>query len=196
MTDPYLNSAITPLILQAKADAERHEGYADYAYPDPLSKIARTYRGPDWPWGKVPARTLLARIQNVNEQDGAPWTVGFGFTNMITPDSTTNRIQAERKLEGLILAMDTALNGALTWYKGASFVTKTVLIDMGFNLGLRGLLGFRNTLAAIGAKNYQQAARNMELSAWYAQVGVRAKELVQRMRTQTIEPQHKIGPTV
>ena len=86
--------------------------------------------------------------------------------------------------------MDCALNNALYWYKDVSFVTKTVLINMAFNLGLRGLLGFRNTLAYVKAKDYSKAARNMKLSLWYSQVGSRAKYLAQRMEKQIIEPHH------
>lgn len=123
-------------------------------------------------------------------EDGAPWTYGFGFTHGVTPDSRIERLTAERMLESLILQMNALLGEKLPWYKEASFVSKTVLINMAFNMGVKGLLGFRNTLAFIKGKQYADAARNMTLSLWYTQVGSRAKELVKRMLTQTIEPQH------
>lgn len=189
MTEPYLNCSKTPLLLQVKEDLLRHEGFREFAYPDPLSKLARKYRG--LPWGFRPARELLALINDMDEQDGAPWTVGVGFTHNVTPDSRMTRIQAERKLEQLILNADKLLEDTLSWYKDASFVTKTVLINMLFNLGLKGLLGFKNTLRFISQKNYTKAASNMKLSLWYRQVGVRAKELVARMATQTIDAAHK-----
>lgn len=194
MSIPYLHTAETSLMLQVKADLWRHEGYREFAYPDPLSKIARQYK--DLPWGKVSARELLARIPGVNEADGAPWTYGVGFTHCVTPDSRIHKIPCERMLESLILEQYYQLVEKLPWVTTASFVTKTVLINMAFNLGLAGLLKFKNTLAYVKAQNYEQAARNMEQSLWYTQVGYRAKELVKRMRTQTIEPQNKTGATI
>ena len=101
-----------------------------------------------------------------------------------------NRITAERRLEQEILDVDRALSNVLTWYKDTSFVTKTILINMAFNLGVKGLLGFRNTLTFISQKNYEQAARNMTQSLWYKQVGKRAVELTERMRTQQISAAH------
>lgn len=194
MTDPYLHTSLLPLVLQVKKDLERHEGYRYYAYPDPLSKLFNKYRGLDW--GFKPARELLALIKDMGEADGRPWTVGFGFTHGVTPDSTMEKLQAERKLEQEILEVYDSLVKALPWFKDASFVTKTILINMTFNMGLRGVLGFRNTLRFISEKNYEQAARNMEQSLWYRQVGARASELVERMRTQTIKAAHKAKETL
>jgi lysozyme len=189
MTEPYLNSSKTPLLLQVKSDLWRHEGFREFAYPDPLSKLARKYKG--LPWGFKPARELLGLIHDLKESDGAPWTVGVGFTNHVTPDSRITQIQAERKLEHLILDADGLLECKLPWYKDASFVTKTVLINMLFNLGLGRLLSFKNTLRFISEKNYTKAASNMQLSLWYRQVGARAKELVARIATQTIDAAYK-----
>lgn len=175
------------LMRQVVGDLDRHEGFREFAYPDPLSALFKKHPGKDW--GFRPARDILAEL-GVSAQEaaktGAPWTVGFGFTHGVTLDSRMNRITAERKLEQEALSVDTALSNTLTWYKDATFVTKTVLINMAFNLGLKGLLGFRNTLKFISQKNYEQAASNMKQSLWYRQVKGRAIELTERMRTQTI----------
>lgn len=193
MNTPYLHTGETKLLRQVKADLDRHEGFREYAYPDPLSPIGKRYRGKDWPWGYVPARVLLARIKDARDKDGTPWTYGFGFTHNVTPDSQINRIQAERRLEDLILSMNGLLATKLSWYAGSTFVLKTVLINMAFNLGPDGLFKFKNTLAYMKAKDYKNAARNMTLSLWYKQVGSRAKELMNRVLTQTIEPQYAVG---
>jgi GH24 family phage-related lysozyme (muramidase) len=132
----------------------------------------------------------MAKIKGAKQEDGAPWTYGFGFTHLVTPDSRIEPVAAERRLESLILQMNLLLQDKLPWFKDASFTTKTVLINMAFNMGVRGLFRFKNTLAFIKSNQYEDAARNMKLSLWYSQVGSRAKELVERMRTQTIEPQH------
>jgi lysozyme len=193
MNTPYLYIGETKLLRQVKSDLARHEGFREYAYPDPLSPIGKKYKGLYWPWGYVPARVLLSRIPGARDKDGAPWTYGFGFTSNVTPDSMITRIQAERRLEDLILSMNNLLGEKLpTWYNQASLVTKTVLINMAFNIGIDGLLKFKRTLAYVKAFDFANAAHNMELSLWYKQVGTRAKELVQRMRTQSIEPQYLV----
>jgi lysozyme len=124
---------------------------------------------------------------------GGPWTVGFGFTHGVTPDSRMSRITAERLLEQKIGEMDAVLRGALvTWYDCATFVTKTVLINMGFNLGVKGLLLFKNTLNYMKEQKFPQAAANMRHSLWYKQVSRRAEELARRIETQAIDPANKI----
>jgi lysozyme len=193
MTIPYLYTEETKLMLQVKKDLDRHEGFRVFAYPDPLSDLYRKY--PHLEWGYKSVRELPLP-PGTNLDSGKPWTVGFGFTNGVIPDSCINRIRAERKLEELILEMNYTLGQLLPWFKDAPFVTKTVLINMAFNMGVKGLLSFRNTLAFIKAKDYYNAARNMELSLWYRQVGSRAKELVQRMKIQSIEPQHRAEESV
>lgn len=62
-------------------------------------------------------------------------------------------------------------------------VRKMVLMDMIFNLGMGGLLKFKNTLRFIEQGNYEQAADNMLQSKWATQVGERAKTLARQMRT-------------
>lgn len=191
MSVPYLHVGETRILRQVKADLERHEGFREYAYPDPKSKLIKKYPfSKTFPWGFVSARTLLAKIPGVNENDGKPWTYGFGFTHNVTPDSRIQRILAERILEQLILEMNAVLASKLPWYSYATFVTKTVLINMGFNLGVAGLLKFRNTLAYVKEQIYDKAGSNMRKSLWYRQVTSRAEELAKRMERQVIDPQH------
>ena len=58
-----------------------------------------------------------------------------------------------------------------------------VLINMAFNMGIQGLLKFKNTMAAIENGNYKGAADQMLLSKWAAQVKSRAVELSKQMET-------------
>ena len=103
-----------------------------------------------------------------------------------------DRIKAERITEGEVADIDTSLSNLLPWYKDAPFVTKTILINMAYNMGVKGLLGFKNTLAYVKQGNYAQAAKNMKLSLWYSQVGSRGEELVKRMETQTIPKEFEV----
>ena len=178
------------MVRQCSSDLNRHEGFREFAYPDPLSKLFKQH--PRMNWGYRPALEILAELR-ISLEDakrlGAPWTVGFGFTANVNPATRTDRTTAARLLEQKVLDMDLVLSRKLPWYADASFVTKTVLINMAFNMGVQGLLGFKNTLRYISEKNYNQAAANMRKSLWAQQVGRRALELSDRMATQVIPPQ-------
>ncbi|PKN78198.1 MAG: lysozyme [Candidatus Cloacimonetes bacterium HGW-Cloacimonetes-1] len=67
-------------------------------------------------------------------------------------------------------------------YSGLNETRKSVLLNMCFNLGISGLLEFKNTLAFIGAGDFERAANNMLASRWAKQVGRRAIELSEMMR--------------
>jgi len=54
---------------------------------------------------------------------------------------------------------------------------------MAYNLGVLGVMGFQRMWAAIYAKDYEEAARQMLNSKWSKQVGRRAVELAKIMRT-------------
>lgn len=70
-------------------------------------------------------------------------------------------------------------------------IRQCVLVDMAFNLGIGGLLKFKNMLAAIEQGNYERAAEEMISSAWYSQVGNRARRLEQMMRTGVMCPEYE-----
>lgn len=67
-------------------------------------------------------------------------------------------------------------------YSGLNDNRKSVLLNMCFNLGITGLLGFKNTLDFIGSGDFERAANGMLVSRWAKQVGRRAIELSELMR--------------
>ena len=67
-------------------------------------------------------------------------------------------------------------------YNNLDEVRQSVLLNLCFNLGIKGLLEFKNTLAFIGAGDWERAANNMLASKWAKQVGHRAIELSELMR--------------
>lgn len=95
------------------------------------------------------------------------------------------RAQSRRLLVNDINRAERALDRRLPWWRSLDPVRQRVLLNMAFNLGIAGLLKFRNTLAAIERHDYAAAARGMEQSLWHEQVGARAKRLEKMMRTGT-----------
>jgi len=69
------------------------------------------------------------------------------------------------------------LYNRIPFTKSLPETTKIVLIDMCFNMGIDGLLKFKNTLDLIQQGKYILASREMLNSKWKNQVGQRAFDL-------------------
>lgn len=67
-------------------------------------------------------------------------------------------------------------------YNQLSDVRQSVLVDMCFNMGISGLLKFKNMLKAVEREDYQKAAEEMLDSRWARQVGSRSKRLALMMK--------------
>jgi lysozyme len=112
------------------------------------------------------------------------WTIGYGHNleahGETVPVSITLE-QAERYLDQDIASAEANCRKQFPFFSTLDEVRQAVLIDMCFNLGLRGLTGFKNTLAAIALGNYSSAAVRMIDSQWAKQVKGRAKRLADMM---------------
>ncbi len=62
-------------------------------------------------------------------------------------------------------------------------VRQAVLAEMGFQLGLNGLMLFKDTLTAISAGRYEDAAQHMRDTKWFGQCRGRVIRLADQMRT-------------
>ena len=69
---------------------------------------------------------------------------------------------------------------------GHDQVRQSVILNMAFNMGVAGLLGFRKFLAAFAIKDYVTATLEMLDSRWAEQVGDRAIRLAFMMKSGTI----------
>lgn len=137
----------------ARPQIMRDEGCRLTAYPDPLS-------------------------------GGAPWTIGYGATGAhIGPGTCWTQDEATADLDARLEALCAALDGNLAWWRELDPPRGAVMVNMAYNMGLGGLLAFKNTLAAVKAGNYPAASAGMLASAWARQVGARASRLAMQMRT-------------
>ena len=122
------------------------------------------------------------------------WSIGVG--HLLDPKRGANpspfgidlrnggKITANQS-EALLLAdiKDKAaeLDAAIPWWRGLSDARQRALLNMAFNLGVAGLLTFKNTLAAVKAGRYTDAAAGMKNSKWAEQVHARADRLASMM---------------
>lgn len=70
-----------------------------------------------------------------------------------------------------------------SWFEDLDSVRQDALVNLCFNLGITRLLGFRNALARMAEGRYQEAADEFLDSRWAQQVGNRADEVTDMIRT-------------
>lgn len=75
------------------------------------------------------------------------------------------------------------LNRVLPWLSNLSEARQGVLLNMSFQLGIEGVLNFKNTLSLIKQGLYKEASDNMLKSLWAKQTPERAARLAKQMST-------------
>lgn len=114
------------------------------------------------------------------------WTVGYGH-NLDSHGEDIPEIITVKQAEDYLDADIRTAIGDCAAYIGVFWsldpVRQAVLINMAFNLGIKGLLKFKNMLEAISTQDWQMASLAMVNSRWAMQVKGRAHELARMMRT-------------
>ncbi len=75
-----------------------------------------------------------------------------------------------------------ALTRKLPWFQDLDDARRGVLLNMSFQMGVEGLLGFERTLTLIKDGKYDLAAHAMLQSKWAKQTPARAKRMAEQMR--------------
>jgi lysozyme len=79
--------------------------------------------------------------------------------------------------------IEDGLQKNLIWFDKLDTNTKFVLINMGYQMGLGGVLGFTTTLSLIEQGKYNEASLQMLKSKWAKQTPNRAKDVARILRT-------------
>ena len=66
---------------------------------------------------------------------------------------------------------------SIPWLENKPQIVQDVLLEMAYQMGVAGLLGFKNTLKMIENNDYKNAANGMMNSKWAKQTPNRAKRL-------------------
>jgi len=111
------------------------------------------------------------------------WTVGVGRLIDKRRGGKLSDDEIDYLLVNDITRFVDDLDAKLPWWRTLSPVRQRVMVNMAFNLGTAGLLGFRNTLRHVQAGRYDLAAKGMLASKWSTQVKGRAVRLAEMMRT-------------
>ena len=93
------------------------------------------------------------------------------------------KAEALHLLANDIQRVNRELDEGLPWWRELSAVRQAVLVDMCFNLGFHGLMGFVKMLMALRRGDWSQAAAEIRSSEYYSQVGARAERLIRMIET-------------
>lgn len=110
-------------------------------------------------------------------------TVGIGILLDKDKGGGLRPEESEFVFRNRLKLLDAELADRLPWIAKLDPARKGVLINMAFQMGVAGLLGFKNTLALIQAGKYQDAAKAMLQSKWATQTPARAQRLSNQMAT-------------
>jgi lysozyme len=109
-------------------------------------------------------------------------TIGYGRLVDKRLGGGISEEEAQYLLENDIKNCIKILTGQIEVFNDLSETRQIVLINMYFNLGNR-LFKFKNMLAALHMKDYDEVAKQMLDSKWATQVKGRAQELAGMMKT-------------
>lgn len=110
-------------------------------------------------------------------------TIGIGRLIDKRKGGGITRDEAEYLLANDVKKVMAQVRHELPWSAKLDDARQGVLLNMAFQMGISGLLGFRNTLAMIQRGDYVGAARGMLNSKWAKQTPARCRRLSEQMRT-------------
>lgn len=119
-------------------------------------------------------------------------TVGYGFlVSALSPDELKlnggkvepmSKEVAEKILNLKVARLQKRVFQCLPWLESKSQGVQDTLIEMAYQLGLAGLMGFHHTLSCIEAGDYAQAAKNLRASLLYRQTPRRVEDYIRGLR--------------
>lgn len=111
------------------------------------------------------------------------WTIGVGILIDKRKGGGLRKEESDFILNNRIRLKTAEVEKALPWVSTLDEPRKAVLVGMAFQMGLAGLLGFKNTLKYIERKQYKEAAGNMLVSKWASQTPGRAARMAKQLET-------------
>ena len=110
-------------------------------------------------------------------------TIGIGILIDERKGGGLRPEESEFIFRNRLCLLNAELDDRLPWLCKLDPARRGVLVNMAFQMGVTGLLGFKNTLALVQAGKYQDAAKGMMQSKWASQTPARAQRLSNQMAT-------------
>ena len=119
-------------------------------------------------------------------------TVGYGFlVAALSPDELKlnggkvepmSKEVAEKILNLKVVRLQKRVPECLPWLASKPQGVQDTILEMAYQLGLAGLMGFHHTLSCIEAGDYAQAARNLRASLLYRQTPKRVEDYIKGLK--------------
>lgn len=107
------------------------------------------------------------------------WTIGVGRN---IEEMGISHKEAMLLLDNDLQRTISELEGSFDWFDYLPSVVADAIINLGFNIGLTKLLGFKKMLAALEDGDWDTAADELMDSRYARQVGQRANDLAHMVR--------------
>lgn len=112
------------------------------------------------------------------------WTIGIG--RLVDPRKPGAGLKPHERaylLQNDIDERIEELTRRLPWFQNLDDARRGVLLNMAFQMGVEGLLGFERTLSLVRDGKYDLAANAMQQSKWATQTPARAARMAEQMRS-------------
>lgn len=111
------------------------------------------------------------------------WTIGYGRLIDRLRNGGISDDEADYLLANDIRTVKDSLQIRLLWFGRLNEARQAAMINMAFQLGVNGLMGFKRSLAHMVAEDYEKAADEFLNSKWATQTPERALRVTQQIRT-------------
>lgn len=110
------------------------------------------------------------------------WHIGYG-TTISGPETLTevSLAQATALLYNDMQTVESGIRASYPVYDELPLQAQTVLLDMGYNLGVQGLMGFENMLSAMEGGHWLLAIEEISDSVYMLQVPNRAESNIYQL---------------
>ncbi|WP_461521602.1 glycoside hydrolase family protein [Porticoccus sp.] len=132
-------------------------------------------------------------LQEIEEEEGfrasayqdhlGYWTIGIGTLIDARKGGGISKEAAYFMVGEKIASIEAGFDEFIPWWRTLNDVRQRVLISMAYQMGVSGLLKFKNTLRKIKTGDYAGAKAGMLNSLWARQTPTRAHRLANRMET-------------
>lgn len=132
-------------------------------------------------------------LQEIEEEEGfracaykdhlGYWTIGIGTLIDARKGGGISKEAAYFMVGEKIASIEDGFDRYIPWWRTLNDVRQRVLISMAYQMGVSGVLKFKNTLKKIQSGDYDGAKAGMLNSLWAKQTPARARRLANRMAT-------------
>lgn len=111
------------------------------------------------------------------------WTIGVGRMIDARKGGGISAAESAYLLNNDIAGLDAVLRSRLSWFAALDEARQGALINMGFQLGVAGLMEFKRTLECVRDGRYAEAETHALASKWAQQTPARARRVARQLAT-------------